>query len=72
MTPTTSLNPTVDANLLASSTRVLSNEFQDLTIDQLTATFGVYDEEIDLSEDHSEGHHVSYGRPTRTTLARCL
>jgi hypothetical protein len=46
----TSLNPTEDANLLATSIRMVTDDFQHLSISQITAAYGVYDEEIDLPE----------------------
>ena len=82
VTPTTALNPTADANMLALSIRMLTDELQSLSIDQLTAAYGVYDEEIDLSEQNPDDHHcelkwlsehlVTYGRTTRTPLTPCL
>ena len=56
MTPTTNLNPTADAALLASSIRMSTDEFQDLSMSQITAVYGVYDEEIDLPEADYEDH----------------
>ena len=83
MTPTTSLNPTADAALLASSIRMSTDEFQDLSMSQITAVYGVYDEEIDLPEADYEDHKKkslsgsrnrlrTYGRTTRTSLNLCL
>jgi hypothetical protein len=46
----TSVDPTTDANLLAASIRMVTDAFQDLSIDQLTSAYGVYDEEIDLPD----------------------
>jgi hypothetical protein len=56
ITPTTALNPTADANMLALSIRMLTDELQSLSIDQLTAAYGIYDEEIDLSERNPDDH----------------
>jgi hypothetical protein len=54
--PATVLNPTADADLLASSIRMLTDEFQDLSMSQITTAYGVYDEEIDLQGENSKDH----------------
>jgi hypothetical protein len=59
LTPTTTLNPTAEANLLASSIRMMTDEFEELSISQLTAAYGVYDEEVDLMESNPEDHQRS-------------
>jgi hypothetical protein len=78
LAPATVLNPTADAALLASSIRMSTDEFQDLSMSQITAAYGVYDEEIDLQDANLEDHRSSrnrlrtHGRVARTSPIHCL
>ena len=83
MTPTTSLNPTADAALLASSIRMSTDEFQGLSMSQITAAYGVCMMKkltylrpimkiIKESLSGSWNQICAYGRTTRTSPNLCL